>query len=81
MAQELTAQTENNQFRPINMGLVQEIWESDYDEEVDMFSFELAMYNGDVYRLSLKSKQIKEFNLFMLKEQANKRWVDHIMQK
>jgi len=57
---------------------IQEIADSNYDEEMDSYSFIVRSYAGDVINLVLKEKQIKELSLFVSKEQAEQRYFKHI---
>lgn len=61
------------------LGTVESIWNSEYEEEMGICIFEMMTYNGTSIKLALKPNQIKELNLFLMKEEANQRYVNHIL--
>jgi hypothetical protein len=64
---------------PRHFGLIETIWDEDYDEELNMCIFHLGFYNGEQISISMKPQHIKQMTLFLSKEEANQRYIQHIM--
>jgi hypothetical protein len=58
---------------------VREIYDSEYEEDLNNYCFVVYSYAGDEIRLSLKESQIREMSLYVSKEKANQTYVKHIM--
>lgn len=79
MAQETTGNTQTQINRPHPTYLSPEHWmDETYDEEMDMFYFDIVSYSGDEYRIGLRSRDIDRMNLFRAKEGANHKYWKHI---
>jgi len=59
--------------------MVREIYESEYDEEMNTYKFTILSYSGDMISIGLKESQIKEMGLFVRKEQAEQLYFKHII--
>jgi rhamnogalacturonyl hydrolase YesR len=59
--------------------MVERIYESDYDEEMNTYKFIIQSYAGDFIEIGLKEQQIKEMGLFVRREQAEQQYLKHIM--
>ena len=57
---------------------VESILDSQYEEDMDWYSFEVMSYSGDVIILKLKEKHIHEINLFFRKEKADQAYYKHL---
>jgi len=76
---------ENNPIPPPpdnrHLGCFEKIWETDYDEEMDMIMMDVLFCNGEIIKLNMKAHHIKELYLFMQKEHATKKYLQHVFQK
>lgn len=45
---------------PKNFGCIEQIWESDYNKEMDMLTFRVFFDTGEESMISIKSKTIKD---------------------
>jgi hypothetical protein len=91
MAQQNTGTTEttsgttetrvNYDLTPRHYGCIESIWESEYDEEMGMSTHSVSFYNGETITFSLKSKHIKEMSLFLAKNEAEQRYINHLMKE
>jgi hypothetical protein len=57
---------------------VSEIEDSNYDVDMDKYSFLVRTNSGDFINVMLKERQIKEMSLFVSREQAEQRYFKHI---
>jgi len=58
---------------------VESIVEEEFDEELETFDFVVQTYAGDLIDVRLKEKHIQQMMLFMRKEQADMRYIKHII--
>jgi len=58
---------------------VETIVEEMFDEELDTFDFVVHTYAGDLINVRLKEKHIQQMVLYMRKEQADLRYMKHII--
>lgn len=58
---------------------VESIVEEEFDEEMDTYDFIVQTYSGDLINVRLKEKHIHQMMLFMRKEQADMRYIKHII--
>jgi hypothetical protein len=64
---------------PRHYGCVETIWDEDYDSDMGMCIFHLGFYNGEQITISIKPQTLKQMTLFLSKEEANQRYIQHIM--
>ena len=57
---------------------VESILDSQYEDDMDWYSFEVMSYSGDIITLKLKEKHIHEINLFFRKEKAGQAYYKHL---
>lgn len=76
---QVTQTTEPCCPEPRHMGLIETIWEEDYDAEMDILTFEVGFHNGELLAFSIKPHQLKHMQLFLSKEEANNRFMQHIL--
>ena len=82
MAQEnvLSGDTPNNHEveRPTFV-YIQEIYDEDYDEDLQTYKFSLFTYSGLDIQLNLRKRDIERFVLFMRKTDAELKYISHII--
>ena len=57
---------------------VDEIFHSEYDEDMNSYKFTIHTYSGEAIVLCLIESQIKEMSLFVRKAQAEENYYKHI---
>lgn len=80
---EITGTTDNQiveENRPTYIHIDQ-IFEEYYDEEMKLFCFEFFTYSGQLINLRLRKKDIERFVLYMRKEEADQRYMNHIIER
>jgi hypothetical protein len=75
---EATGSTENEITRTQYIH-ISDIYDENYDEEMNQYIFDFYTYAGDHIGLRLKKKDIERFNLFMRKADAEQKWIKHII--
>ena len=82
MAQEniLSGDTQNNneEERPIFV-YIQEIYDEDYDDEMETYKFSFITYSGLDIQLNLRKRDIERFVLFMRKTDAEEKYISHLI--
>lgn len=89
MKNQTTGQTETNvteqqeclECRIRNMGTIEDIWDSDYDQEMETCHFTVGFYNGEAMTIGITPRHIKEMMLFLRKEEAEQTYFKHLVKR
>ena len=76
-----SGETPHNSYEHPQHVFIQEYIDEEYDPELETYRFFVITYSGDYYRLCFTPHDIKRFNLFMSKEQADQKYFKHIINK
>jgi hypothetical protein len=60
---------------------ISEIFDEYYDDEMKLYCFEFYTYSGQHIHLRLRKKDIERFMLYMKKEEADQRYMNHIIDR
>jgi hypothetical protein len=77
----VTQETDCNECNIRNMGTIEDIWDSHYDEEMETCHFTVTFYNGETQTIGLTPRHIKEMLLFLKKEEAEQLYFKHLIRK
>jgi hypothetical protein len=71
-----SATTVNHDYRATH--LIRDIFEEDFDAEMDWLEIECMEASGQIMRLIIPARHIKRFQLAIQKGQSDKRYFDYI---